>query len=32
MGAARPLTFGPDEINAIKDIVLNGKGKERDGG
>src|SRR5438445_6336592 len=27
MGAQRPLTFGPDEINAIKDIVLNGKGK-----
>src|SRR6476660_9712616 len=24
MGAKRPLTFGPDEINAIKDIVLNG--------
>src|SRR6185312_15543700 len=32
MGAKRPLTFGPDEINAIKDIVLNGKGKERAGG
>jgi phosphomannomutase/phosphoglucomutase len=32
MGAQRPLTFGPDEINAIKDIVLNGKGKERPGG
>ena len=32
MGAARPLTFGPDEINAIKDIVLNGKGRARDGG
>jgi phosphomannomutase/phosphoglucomutase len=32
MGAQRPLTFGPDEINAIKDIVLNGKGKERSGG
>ncbi|HEY0267012.1 MAG TPA: hypothetical protein VGC16_09685, partial [Rhizomicrobium sp.] len=32
MGAKRPLTFGPDEINAIKDIVLNGKGVERDGG
>src|SRR2546423_1010540 len=31
MGAQRPLTFGPDEINAIKDIVLNGKGKERSG-
>jgi len=32
MGAKRPLTFGPDEINAIKDIVLNGKAKERSGG
>src|SRR4051812_5498662 len=32
MGAKRPLTFGPEEINAIKDIVLNGKGRERDGG
>jgi phosphomannomutase/phosphoglucomutase len=32
MGAKRPLTFGPDEINVIKDIVLNGKGVERDGG
>ncbi len=27
MGASAPLTFGPDEINAIKEIVLNGKGK-----
>ncbi len=32
MGAQRPLTFGPDEINAIKDIVLNDKGRERPGG
>src|ERR1043165_6599947 len=32
MGGKRPLTFGPDEINAIKDIVLNGKGRERPGG
>jgi phosphomannomutase/phosphoglucomutase len=32
MGAKRPLTFGPDEINVLKDIVLNGKGVERDGG
>src|SRR6195952_2367617 len=32
MGAQRPLTFGPDEINAIKKIVLEGLGKERDGG
>ena len=32
MGAQRPLTFGPDEINAIKKIVLEGLGKERAGG
>jgi len=32
MGAKRPLTFGPDEMNALKDIVLNGKSKERSGG
>ncbi len=32
MGAKRPLTFGPDEMNALKDIVLNGKSKERPGG
>jgi phosphomannomutase / phosphoglucomutase len=32
MGAQRPLTFGPDEINAIKKIVLEGLGKERSGG
>jgi phosphomannomutase / phosphoglucomutase len=32
MGAKRPLTFGPDEINVIKDLVLNGKSKERAGG
>lgn len=24
MGAARPLTFGPDEMGALRDIVLNG--------
>ena len=24
MGADRPLTFGPDEMSALKDIVLNG--------
>lgn len=24
MGASRPLTFGPNEMNALKDIVLNG--------
>jgi phosphomannomutase/phosphoglucomutase len=32
MGAQRPLTFGPDEINAIKNIVLEGLGRERPGG
>src|SRR5579862_9433865 len=32
MGAKRPLTFGPEEMSAIKDIVLNGKAKERAGG
>src|ERR1700722_19977353 len=32
MGAKRPLTFGPDEINAIKKIVLEDLGKERPGG
>ncbi|MFM9863573.1 MAG: phosphomannomutase/phosphoglucomutase [Micropepsaceae bacterium] len=32
MGAARPLTFGPDEMNALKAIVLEAKGKERSGG
>ena len=32
MGAQKPLTFGPDEINAIKKIVLEGLSKERPGG
>jgi phosphomannomutase/phosphoglucomutase len=32
MGAARPLTFGPDEINRLKAIVLGGEGKPRSGG
>src|SRR6201986_1675872 len=32
MGAKRPLTFGPDEINAIKKIVLEGSARERSGG
>ncbi len=32
MGAARPLTFGPDEMNALKAIVLEANGKERPGG
>ncbi|MBI5940052.1 MAG: phosphomannomutase/phosphoglucomutase, partial [Caulobacterales bacterium] len=32
MGAARPLTFGPEEMGRLKDIVLNGAFKPRDGG
>jgi phosphomannomutase/phosphoglucomutase len=32
MGCDRPLTFGPDEMSALKDIVLNGKWQARDGG
>ena len=32
MGAARPLTFGPDEMGRLKEIVLEGKSKTRDGG
>ena len=32
MGAHRPLTFGPDEMSLLKDIVLNGKGQIRPGG
>jgi phosphomannomutase/phosphoglucomutase len=32
MGAARPLTFGPDEMGALKDIVLGAKFRPRDGG
>ncbi len=32
MGAQRPLTFGPDEINRLKAIVLGGEGKPRAGG
>ncbi|MDQ0464507.1 phosphomannomutase/phosphoglucomutase [Caulobacter ginsengisoli] len=32
MGAARPLTFGPDEMGALRDIVLGGKFKEKAGG
>jgi len=32
MGAQRPLTFGPDEIGRLKDIVLAGAGIERAGG
>ena len=32
MGANRPLTFGPDEMTRLKDIVLNGRYKMREGG
>jgi phosphomannomutase / phosphoglucomutase len=32
MGADRPLTFGPDEIGRLKEIVLSGTGVQREGG
>jgi phosphomannomutase/phosphoglucomutase len=32
MGAQRPLTFGPDEMGRLKEIVLGGEWKERSGG
>jgi len=32
MGAQRPLTFGPDEMGRLKDIVANGAFVERPGG
>jgi phosphomannomutase/phosphoglucomutase len=32
MGTARPLTFGPDEMTRLKEIVLGGKFQPRDGG
>ena len=32
MGAERPLTFGPDEMLQLKEIVLGGKGISRSGG
>ena len=32
MGAQRPLTFGPDEMARLKEIVLSGTFAERDGG
>ncbi len=32
MGAQRPLTFGPDEMTALKSIVLDGKARPRPGG
>ncbi|MES2034396.1 MAG: phosphomannomutase/phosphoglucomutase [Pseudomonadota bacterium] len=32
MGAQRPLTFGPDEMGRLKEIVLGGQFVEREGG
>ena len=32
MGANRPLTFGPDEMGRLKEIVLNAQFQPRDGG
>ncbi len=32
MGVERPLTFGPDEMGRLKDIVLKGEGKPVSGG
>ncbi|ARP98802.1 phosphomannomutase/phosphoglucomutase [Pseudorhodoplanes sinuspersici] len=32
MGANRPMTFGPDEMTRLKDIVLNAKFKTKEGG
>src|SRR5262245_61118410 len=32
MGAQPPLTFGPDLINRLKEIIFTGKGVERPGG
>jgi phosphomannomutase / phosphoglucomutase len=32
MGMNRPLTFGPDEMLALKKIVMEGQGKSRSGG
>ncbi len=32
MGFERPLTHGPDEMNELRDIVLQGKGKTHAGG
>ncbi len=32
MGCQPPLTFGPDEMGQLKDIVLSGKGEVRPGG
>ncbi len=32
MGFERPLTHGPDEMSRLRDIVLNGDARSRDGG
>ena len=32
MGAQKPLTFGPDEMGRLKEIVLKGEWKQRPGG
>ena len=32
MGAQRPVTFGPDEMGRLRDIVLSGKFRHSDGG
>jgi phosphomannomutase/phosphoglucomutase len=32
MGAQKPLTFGPDEMSRLKEIVLGGSWRERPGG
>jgi phosphomannomutase/phosphoglucomutase len=32
MGAARPLTFGPEEMTALKEIALGNKGRPKAGG
>ncbi len=32
MGARRPVTFGPDEMGALRDIVLEGRGSPAPGG
>ena len=32
MGFERPLTHGPDEMNELRDIVLNGEGEAKPGG
>jgi phosphomannomutase / phosphoglucomutase len=32
MGARRPLTFGPEEMARLKDMVLDGKGRPAEGG